>query len=265
MLGQLVTGMNEVRESLSGLVSRADLKDLVQQQRQEMHTYVAAVEDKVSKEIEEVKATTTSKDEFSEMKAKLEAQFEKLGAGGVFRPRVDWAKDALDPMYRSIGTFGWDAGDKKEFRKESLDTFMKTHFKDIAYAINYKYKFPRKDGKLKGQCHLTFITRDEADEVLRRIRDGKFEIKNGKNANLTFDKPKTSMQEKRWYHVRAAEELLKKDARTKGQKVEIDKKMPIRKVLVNNKVAFEQEKDDVVGVFVGDFQDLRLDLEASRA
>jgi hypothetical protein len=52
-----------------------------------------------------------------------------------------------------------------------------------------------------------------------------------------------------------AEELVKDDARTKGCEVKVDSKMPVRKVLVNWESVFEQQRDDVVGSFVGKFAD----------
>ena len=39
----------------------------------------------------------------------------------------------------------------------------------------------------------------------------------------------------------------------------IDTRMPVRKVLVGGAVAFEQERDDLIGVFAGDFANLHIE------
>ena len=158
MLGQLVTGMNEVRESMAGLVSRADLKDLVQQQRQEMHTYVAAVEDKVTKEIEEVKATTASKDEFTEMKAKYESlilrveELEKRDGTG--------SKSTSDPANFQIAFRGFTV-ETENVRTEALLSFMQSKFPtEQVQHIEHKKSGPWNAKKLEDTSFVQFYARD---------------------------------------------------------------------------------------------------------
>ena len=64
--------------------------------------------------------------------------------------------------------------------------------------------------------------------------------------------------------MKLAEELVTKDPRTMagGWTVSIDSKMPVRRVYVahgTQKIAvFEQEKDDLEGIFTGDYEHLVL-------
>ena len=116
---------------------------------------------------------------------------------------------------------------------------------------NKKKKEEKKKGILKSFCHVSFINRDQADAVLQSIKGSGFELQNGKGRKLKFDKPKTKVQNKRWYCLKAAEELLKKDPRTANAQVTVETKMPVRRVLVGKAVAFEQERDDAIGAFMG--------------
>ena len=46
---------------------------------------------------------------------------------------------------------------------------------------------------------------------------------------------------------------MKKDERCWNLEVKVDPTMPVRRVFVNGVAAFEQTKDDAIGVFVGAF------------
>ncbi len=72
VLSQLVVGMNEVRSSLSTLVTREDFKDLAATQREEMHTYVDSRFEPLREEVEEVKAHTATQEDLAELKEKYD-------------------------------------------------------------------------------------------------------------------------------------------------------------------------------------------------
>ncbi len=172
------------------------------------------------------------------------------------RPKVDWGADAADPMYRSVGFFGFKAEDGVEFRRRKVDELLKQRFPDAAYSVGFDYKGPRKNGNLKSYCYATFLTRDEADRVLSELNGKKYELKNGKGDMVKYDKPRTSVQRKRWACMVRAEEIVKAHERSKGFEVKIESKMPVRKVTVQGEVVFEQERDDAIGTFVGKFADV---------
>ena len=102
------------------------------------------------------------------------------------------------------------------------------------------------------------LTRDEADAVLKAINTEKYKMTNGKNKDLKFDKPRSALQKSRWSAVKRAEAQLKNDKRTKGFEVKVESLMPVRKVLVGGKIAFEQTRGDGIGMFVGDFEGMEL-------
>ena len=197
--------------------------------------------------------------EIRELRARIEV-VENTSGLTPSRPKIDWVKDAADSMYRSVGFFGWDEADSKTMRTKAVMDFMKAHFEDVPFALGFEYKGDRQKGILKSFCHASFINRDQADAVLQSIKGSGFELQNGKGRKLKFDKPKTKVQNKRWYCLKAAEEMLKKDPRTANAQVTIETKMPVRRVLVGKATAFEQEKDDAIGVFTGVFADLSIDL-----
>jgi hypothetical protein len=137
--------------------------------------------------------------------------------------------------------------------REPMVITLSSEQANTPYCLGFDFKGPRKDGNLKTYCYATFLTRDEADKVLADLKQSKCVLKNGKGDDIKFDKPRTTVQRKRWACMLRAEELVKDDARTKGFEVKVDSKMPVRKVLVNWESVFEQQRDDVVGSFVGKF------------
>jgi len=142
----------------------------------------------------------------------------------------------------------------------SVFTRLRVCKKKKEIALGFEYKGDRQKGILKSFCHVSFINRDQADAVLQSIKGSGFELQNGKGRKLKFDKPKTKVQNKRWYCLKAAEELLKKDPRTANAQVTVETKMPVRRVLVGKAVAFEQERDDAIGAFMGAYADLSIDV-----
>ncbi len=172
------------------------------------------------------------------------------------RPKVDWGADAADPMYRSVGFFGFKTEDGVEFRRQKVDELLKQRFPSAAYSVGFDHKAPHKNGNLKSYCYATFLTRDEADRVLSELNGKKYELKNGKGDKVKYDKPRTAVQRKRWACMMRAEEIVKAHERAKGFEVKIESKMPVRKVTVQGEVVFEQERDDAVGIFVGKFADV---------
>ena len=191
----------------------------------------------------------------------IEAQMKNLRVAGAIRPKVDFSADAADSMYRSVGFFGFKAEDDIEFRTRQVDELLSKKFAGVPYSIGFDFQGPRKDGKLKGYCYATFLTRDEADRVLSEIKTKKLETKNRKGENLKFDKPRTAVQRKRWAVMLRAEEMLKNHELARGHEVKLDSKMPVRRVMVNGEVAFEQERDDAIGVFVGTFANVAFAFE----
>ena len=264
MLGQLVTGMNEVRESLSGLVSRADLKDLVQQQRQEMHTYVAAVEDKVTKEIEEVKATTASKDEFTEMKAKYESlilrveELEKRDGTG--------SKTTSDPANFQIAFRGFTV-ETENVRTEALLSFMQYKFPtEQVQHIDHKKSGPWNAKKLEDTSFVQFYARDARDRVMTALRKESGVEKGAVNVSVprgdgsisvAADRARTRWIRGRNWAMRKAEEEIHKHVRGLGA-VKYTASKDERKITVDGVNAFVQKRGDEYGTFVGAFAALKL-------
>ena len=198
------------------------------------------------------------------LESSVQAIEEALPNLNLGRPRVDWSKDKLDPAYKRVAFVGFDDADSITFRETKLNAFMRENFKDSAYAVGHEFKGGRKSGKLKPISYVEFINRDVSNAILSKIQADKYECTNSKGKKLTIDKAKTSVQKTRWYSMKLAEELVTKDPRTKagGWTVSIDSKMPVRRVYVahgTQKIAvFEQEKDDLEGIFTGDYEHLVL-------
>ncbi len=259
----LLRGVNELR---STVVTRDALAHFYELQSQEMQTYVSAetapLHDAVGRLGHDTQQLSRDAVAQFDRVGRLETQVEAIQGAipnlDLERPRADWAKDAADPMYRSVGFFGWDGADDVNTRRAKIATFMTRYFPTVSYAIGFDYVYPRKSGKLKASCYATMLTRDEADAVLKAINTEKYKMTNGKNKDLKFDKPRSALQKSRWSAVKRAEAQLKNDKRTKGFEVKVESLMPVRKVLVDGKIAFEQTRGDAVGMFVGDFEGMEL-------
>ncbi len=215
-------------------------------------------ESKVNQALDETKALNNRLAVVENAIPKMEAIEKAIPSLDLERPRADWSLDAADPAYRSVGVFGWDDSDGLTARKTKIDEFMASNFPKVSYAISFEYKYPRKQGKMKPSCAITVLTRDEADEVLKQINSQKYKIQNGKGKDIKFDKPRTALQKARWAAMKRAEEQLKKDGRTNGREVKLESQMPVRKVLVGGVLAFEQTKEDAIGMFVGEFKGMKL-------
>ena len=122
-----------------------------------------------------------------------------------------------------------------------------------------QYKGPLSTRVIKDISFVEFINQDAADRVVKSIKDQNLRMLNGSGAAVKIDKLKTRIQKTRWYNLEKAEELVTADAKARGQNVTLDPTMPIRKILVNGQVAFEQERDDVVGVFKNEFTHLHIE------
>ena len=138
-----------------------------------------------------------------------------------------------------------------------MNNFMKSHFPQAPFALGHEFKGAKKDGNLKDFSYVEFINRDVADATLDVIKKQGHRCTNQKGDSLKIDKAKTAVQRQRWYRMRAAKELIEKDPKARGTTVDIETKMPVRKVVVisggKSVTAFKQDKDDLWGEFVGDF------------
>ena len=254
----IMSKLDQQAELMTALLGAVALKEDVRAAQLETMEATKAL---IQSEVQPVNTTVTELSMASVIHddriGKLESQFEVMQGAipdlDLSRPRADWTKDAADPMYRSVGFFGWEDSDDVIARREKVSQYMEAHFPKIAYAVGFEYKFPRKDGKLKTSCHVTMITRDEADTVVKEINSRKYKIFNGKGKELKVDKPRSALQKARWAAVKRAETQLKKDERCRNLEVKVDPTMPVRRVFVNGVAAFEQTKDDAIGVFVGAF------------
>ncbi len=259
----IMSKLDQQAELMTALLGAVALKEDVRAAQLETMEATKAL---IQSEVQPVNTTVTELSMASVIHddriGKLESQFEVMQGAipdlDLQRPRADWARDAADAAYRSVGMFGWDESDGLDARKSKISEFMASKFPKVSYAVTFEYKYPRKQGKLKPSCSITMLTRDEADDVMKQINSQKYQVQNGKGKDVKFDKPRTALQKSRWAAMKRAEEQLKKDERAKGRDVKIETQMPVRKVLVGGKVAFEQTREDAIGIFTGEFEGTKL-------
>ncbi len=259
----IMSKLDQQAELMTALLGAVALKEDVRAAQLETMEATKAL---IQSEVQPVNITVTELSMASVIHddriGKLESQFEVMQGAipdlDLQRPRADWARDAADAAYRSVGMFGWDESDGLDAWKSKISEFMASKFPKVSYAVAFEYKYPRKQGKLKPSCSITMLTRDEADDVMKQINSQKYQVQNGKGKDVKFDKPRSALQKSRWAAMKRAEEQLKKDERAKGREVKIETQMPVRKVLVGGKVAFEQTREDAIGIFTGEFEGTKL-------
>ncbi len=264
LLGQLVTGMNEVRDTLTGLVTRADLKDLAEQQRQEMHTYVDAVEDKMIREVEGVKEKAVTKEEHAELiekYARLASRVDELeqGSGNKRRPNPSDAAN-FQIAFKGFDKEGSDA------RIEELTSFMQQNFpSETSFVVDHKMKGAGKK-ELSDISFVQFPTRGIRDRVMAKIRErysaekGPVKVDRESAPALAVDRARTEWQRERNWAMRKSEELIREKLRKNNitASVEYKASKDERKIVVNGAAAFVQKSDAPRGAFAGDFVDLAL-------
>ena len=187
----------------------------------------------------------------------LESQMAKLNVGGKkFNPN-----DVAHLRVSFVGFSGTDL----DARLATIKGFMEKNFGDAEpYAcIDTRTSGPFNDIKPTGESFVQFFTRSSRDRVLKQINDGKLAngLKSSKGNVLTVGRYRTDWQRSRDWAMRKSEELIKKKlaANHVNAKVEYKTGKDDRKILVNNSVAFLQSRSDAHGVFLGDFDELKLE------
>ena len=170
----IMSKLDQQAELMTALLGAAALKEDVRAAQLETMEATKAL---IQSEVQPVNTTVTELSMASVIHddriGKLESQFEVMQGAipdlDLQRPRADWARDAADAAYRSVGMFGWDESDGLDARKSKISEFMASKFPKVSYAVTFEYKYPRKQGKLKPSCSITMLTRDEADDVMKQI------------------------------------------------------------------------------------------------
>lgn len=260
MLSSLVSGMNEVRATLSNVVTRDDLRALHEVQTAEMHTYVQAELAPVHSGI-----------------AELAGDFRTLASGSIEQhQRIGRMETTLQAMPSSGLPNGPDknhsancqisfsgfSNESVSDRARTLREFMRAHFEPDSYlCIGTRMTGPFGDGRhASAESFVQFCHRDAKDAALKFIVNGKFKVSSSAGKTLNISRMKTPWQRRRDYAMGKAEELVKKkmEANSWQGVVKFTKSKEVRKICVNDSDAFIQAHSDECGNFVGDFIDLRI-------
>ena len=104
---------------------------------------------------------------------------------------------------------------------------------------------------------MQFFDKFTANKTLKAIETGKLKCFRADGSELKIKPRKTKFQRVRNYSLTRAMEIIesKVSSRKPKPQVEIDWKLPDRKIKVDNEDAFLQKRDDYRGTFVGKFCD----------
>ena len=270
MLSSLVSGMNEVRATLSHVVTRDDLRTLHEAQSAEMKTYVQAETaplhaniTQLSKDFKMVAVGAVDHDErIEKMEAQIKSMREQL-AGAVASKNFGKG-NKNDPGFTKIAFLGFPAGLSRELciremRKHAEAKLPRDGQGELSYRIVDCDVFYKKvDGKWEPTAngYMQFGHRNARDAVM--------ELFGGKQAALSVGGHsvkirygKTELDNQRDQAIHSAETAIKKHSAAHGKAVE--KMMgKDRCVKVDGVVAFQQgsRQSGELGAFIGPFADL---------
>ena len=164
--------------------------------------------------------------------------------------------NSMDPAKKRIAFIGFPDSLAAEERIDLLEKRMRDSFAHVKYcAVDNFFTGPCNNRKVSKASYVEFHTPEAANRFYNMVK-GKNEAKVNVGGNeLLVKLARTKLNEKRNYSLRKAEELIKSDASSKNKAVKIDWKE--RQVLVNNAVAFMQDKMETEGSFVVGFWALR--------
>ena len=153
-----------------------------------------------------------------------------------------------DLAYRQVAFLGLP-DNTAEQRLQELSDFVKRFAAAAPPSVSLKYKGPRNNRVVTNTGLATFTDSDARDRFLKDSKGVSFVVQ-GKEVRVVKAKTKTAT-ERDWILL-TAKDLLTREATGKSVQVKD------RTVTVNEEVAFEQEKHETRGSFVGDFKHLSL-------
>ena len=161
----------------------------------------------------------------------------------------------LDPANKSIRVRG--------FKAEAIPARVACIEKELQglgashFTIEHIYKGPAGQRVLTDMCLIDLGSNSTREKVLKDL-SSKPVIKDQARGELNFDRAKTASQLQRNAILRKVQDLVKKDERARGKKVEIvwrmtDTTNKDREITVENVSVFRQTIDDMKGSFLDPF------------
>ena len=244
--------MNAITVMQQNMVVRDDIKADVMEALQPVHARLDSVDASANQALNETKELNerlTKQEQSSVIEfdrvGKLETEIEGLKAQ-LASQGVGFKREKIDPAYVRVTFKNFPEGTSKGGKKEAIDVFLKKYFQeDQAVFIDH----------FNGKASFAqFATPAAAKRVIDGCKTKKLE--NFKDVKIT--PALTQIDISRNVTLYQAEDLVKKDGRATGKKVEL-KRAKDRGVYVDDKAAFLQEaRYDPKGCFVSEFKDLKL-------
>ena len=272
MLSSLVSGMNEVRATLSHVVTRDDLRALHEAQSAEMKTYVQAETAplhagiaQLSTDFQMVAMDAVDHDEridkletnITELQKRVDSH-SKLSNLQLGAPHGSGAIDKNDPNHCRISFKGFTS-ESLDSRCDTVKQFeTKFQGKDTFVCIDTRMSGPYSARKPTNETFVQFCSRDARDRVFQALKDS--EIKTAKGNPVKVSKSKPDFIRTRDWAMGKSEELIKAKLETAkiSATVKFEKGKEVRRITVNGCDAFVQRFADARGTFVGSFDDLEL-------
>ena len=264
MLSSLVSGMNEVRATLSHVVTRDDLRALHEAQSAEMKTYVQAetapLHAGFSQLATDFQMVAMDAVDHDERIGKLEINVTELQKRVDSQTSIDkQTRNSPDVSFTKLAVKKFPENASLEERLGSMREFMNQHFPKITATFSVRHRGNWKErGKNRAMTAVGFIDVGDADTrefVISQITARKLTLKCN-TVDLKIARALTESAKDRNTALVSASDLLKKQVGVTSSEVVIV--WETRSIEVRKQVAFKQPSGQGFGAFMNSFSHLEL-------
>ena len=161
--------------------------------------------------------------------------------------------NSLDPALRRVAFVGFAPQSSAEARVKLIDDFVARFPSFHKVSAGNFYTGPRSNRKLSQAGFVEFASDELREDFLKAVGTQTVTLAGG---SIKVKRARTKVNGARDYALRSASDKLKEAPEARGKNIKIEWKE--RVVKVGDDEAFQQEKDELSGRFVGTFAHLRL-------
>ena len=242
VLAAILAGVQSLQRNS---VTREQMKQLVELQREEFHTYVRAETEPLHNAVTElhcgVVKLSHDTHQASERITKLEGRVTQFQSSGAF----EQVRDANDPAYKQIAFLNFPAESSVYQRLKAMHDFMSTHFPKVTPVGTNLFSDNNGDPSIHGFVQV--VDSKCAKRIVEECAAQKWKVDGFPNVRVK--RAKAAVDLNRDWALHRAEELVKQHPAAAGKAVALERGSSTRErgIYIDGVRVFEQ-----VGIFSKD-------------